>query len=172
MHERRSPACPPRRAGRAGAGAVRGLAMVVFAVSGTACYSYSAVRPAEVAPGQDVRVTVDASLAEAYEDVLGSTDRAWEGRVEDRGAESVVIAVPTSVHEGREGSRVLRQRVEVRNEEMLTLEARALDWRKTGAAVGLTGIAVAVAIVRGWTGLGGTGDEGPSEPGPQQIGPG
>lgn len=158
----------PRRAVRGRLRTVGRRVLAASIVLAGGCFSYAPARPGEIMPGQDVRVTVEQSLALRYAEALGSTDRTWEGRVEASDGGSLLIAVPTSMYERRGSSQVLSQRIRVSAAEMLAVEVRTFDWSRTGVVIGLGSIAVAVAIVRGWAGLGGGGD-GPGGPDRDQL---
>ena len=122
------------------------------------CYSYANVDPSAVQPGMGVRARVSSTTAERIAPLLGVSDaRVVTGTFVDNASGGMLIEVPTSAQAGTETTgEHLAQRILVRPGELLELESRKLDKRRTALVVGTAVVvagSAAVAALQGGPGL-------------------
>jgi len=119
----------------------------------TGCYNYSVVDPASVSPGMAVRARISASAAPRYSTMLGTSDaRLLTGKLVDTQAGALTLEVP-AVPMGTVGAQEgLVQRVSVARGDVIELESRKLDSKKTGILIGTASVGVGALIVAGLRG--------------------
>ena len=126
---------------------LRTLSLAVCLLVTSGCYSYQRSSPAEIGPGQDVRVRITGAYADSLAPILMTQDaRVVEGEVVDQDNGSVMLEV--AVNSQLEGIRMetLRQRVRVPNDELVDVEVKELSKLRTYGTIGLV-VGVGVAIV-------------------------
>jgi hypothetical protein len=115
----------------------------------TGCYRYQVVAPDTLSPGTEVRARLSADAVERAAEVLASGDdiqRVIEGRFVERERESVVLLVPfTRTDPG--GAR-LGQRLRFDLRDILEIESKHLDRRRTALVLGTGAVILGVAVIR------------------------
>jgi hypothetical protein len=122
----------------------RVLALIgVLVLSG--CYAYFPQRPGAVPLGADVRLQLSRDGVERIGAAYGSATGVLEGRLE-RWADEVEITIPVQAAPGML-DRGLRNRIVVRQTDILAVELRQRDQTKTVAlSLALGGAAAVTAI--------------------------
>ena len=147
-------------AGRATALRLWVYAVGLAAVSG--CYRYADVPIAQLQPGMDVRARLTASAV----DRLARDSRAEarmlngftiSGTVEQVGADSVLLAVPTALLEGDFRATVLTQDIALPRTDFVRAETQRLDKWKTGLILGGVGAGALAIIINSRRGSGHSG---------------
>ena len=122
-----------------------GVVGTMVALVGTAsgCYNYSHNDLGEVTPQDEVRVTVSPERSSDLGNRLGTSAEDLEGEVLEVGEESLLLSVPVErgAADGRQGP--VRQRVRLYGDDVVRLESRSLDRRRT---LGLAATAGAAAV--------------------------
>jgi hypothetical protein len=123
-------------------------AMVCAPVVLSACYTYSNVDITDVAVGNDVRVRVTAEEADRAETMLGYRSTTLEGQlVERRSNGRFLLRVPGKAFSVNGQARRYYQRVALAPADVLDLQARKLNVRRTGALLAV-GVAAVVFILK------------------------
>jgi hypothetical protein len=122
------------------------------------CYTYANVDAASVRPGMGVRARVSAAAADRIAPLLGASDaRVVAGTLIDNASGAMLIEVPTSPQVGIGSTgQSLAQRISIAPGELLQLESRKLDRRRTAIVVGAAAViagSVAIAALQGGPGL-------------------
>jgi len=142
----------------------RSFLTLVCLLATSGCYTYQRSSPAEVGPGQDIRVRLTGSFADSLGPILMTDDaRVVEGAIVERNNGSLMLEV--SVNSQLQGIRMetLSQRVLVPTEEMVDVEVKELSKGRTYGAIGLivgVGVAIVVAQLSGDSGGASTGGPG------------
>lgn len=137
---------------RRGRGHPRGIVAIAAVALVTGCYNYSPVEMGGVAPGSDVRATLTTEKSLQLEEELGQRRSVLEGEVLDADAGSILVAVAWYRPDPRRGTEPLTQRIRLREDEILEVEARRLDRLRTGGFLGVVGTAAAFLVIRLVTG--------------------
>lgn len=140
------------------------VAVVLCALTGSACFSYHVVSPDEVSPGQDIRLRLTVEEAAKYQDLRLADPRLLEGQLMSAGGFEILVRASIGTGDPTRGTRVLVQDVSVSRSGILEVELREMDRTKTGLLVGGGGAVIVAAILRSGRGSGrrsGPGDEVP-----------
>lgn len=124
------------------------LALLPFVA---ACYNYAPIDPSDITSGTDVRVRVSAAAGEQIAPLLGSTSaRLLSGTVIQPGRDTMVVEVPTTVRaEVGASMQTLNQRVSIARRDILEMERRTLDRRRTNVLAGaVAAVVIATAFQR------------------------
>jgi hypothetical protein len=126
----------------------------LIALGLAACYTYAPVQPTAVAPGAGVRARVSATAAERIAPLVGVTDaRVLTGTYVGTDAAGILVEVPTTAQVGAAGSlQHLAQRISISRGDLLEMETRTLDRRKTAVIVGVAAVVAGVtaaSVLRG-----------------------
>lgn len=129
----------------------------------SACYAYTPAALDEVAPQQDVRLSLSQAEAARLEPYRGSASRTLDGRVTEIGGDSLTVRVE-AVSQLR-GVRVetLYQYLHVAHADVLDVELKKLDKGRTYLLTG-AGVVAAAALVISRIG-GNSGASGPNQGG-------
>ena len=134
------------------------------------CYSYAPIEPAAAPAGSEVRARITGAASDRIAPLLGTFDnRILVGSVVENDAGTMVLQVPTGAMSNVAASVVqLKSRVPVVPGDLVSLERRAVDVRRTSLLVGgiLAGIAAGVTVALR---SGGEGDPGKGPPDPPPI---
>lgn len=116
----------------------------------TGCYSYAPIQPATVQPGTEVRARIAAASARQIATLLDTPDaRLLVGTVVHSGADTLLIEVPTSHRVATSGGTVtLRQRVGIARPDVLELEVRTYNRRRTSLVAGAAAVIVGSVLVK------------------------
>ena len=114
------------------------------------CYMYAPVSTASVAPGTSLRARVTASHAERIAPLLGGVDaRLLTGKVIATRADTLIIEVATMERVHSAGvTQSLNQRLGIPRSEILELETRTLNRRRTTVVAGAAAFIVASFLVK------------------------
>jgi hypothetical protein len=147
--------------------AARLFVPLAAAVAAGACYSYTAVRPDALEPGEEIRARVTAEQAERLEELLQRRPRVLEGRFVEQDGRGLLLDVPTTSRTGRGGMEVLHQRIILVPDAVVELERKQLDRLRTG------GVLLGAAAVAGYALFaklsGEPGSERPPDPGTPEL---
>lgn len=122
-----------------------GLAGVL--ISG--CFTYIPVEPGQVEPGVAVRARVSAAASERIAPLLGTTEaRRLDGKLITRGADTLIVEVPTAVLDTREFGQTPNQRVSIPRSDLVELEVRKLDRWRTAGILGGAAVVLGVTLTR------------------------
>ncbi len=120
------------------------LAAIVLA----GCYHYVPGELSDLGPGTDTRVRITESEASRFATILpGGDRRLLEGRVVQRGTDSLLLQV--AVSSNLVGTRVetLSQRIDLAQHDITNVELRRLDKWKTGLLIGgAAGVGTALLV--------------------------
>jgi hypothetical protein len=129
---------------------VGGVAIAILLSAGASgCYHYQATTTDEIAIGTEVRARISLNAAERLEEIVATTDetgRMVEGRLIEREQTSLVVLVPTTPGEPR--SARLGQRLRFEAGDILALESKHLDRRRTGLLIGAGALLTAAVVIR------------------------
>lgn len=129
------------------------LAALAAASVLSACHTFQPMSVESVALGSRVRARVSGSEADRLSEPLGKdAPRVVEGVLVGRNERAVTIEVPTTTRQEGFRFQTLRQRVDVRREEILELETKDLDGTATGALVAAgaaVGVGIVIALIEG-----------------------
>ena len=114
------------------------------------CYSYAPVAPAAAQPGTEVRARVSAARAQQIATLLGTTDaRLLVGTVLHAPGDTLLLEVPTSTRVASAGTLLtLRQRVGIAHRDVLELEERTFNQRRTTLVAGVTAFLVGSVLIK------------------------
>ena len=114
------------------------------------CYMYAPISAATVAPGTSLRARITASHAEQIAPLLGGVDaRLLTGKLIDTRADTLIIEVATMERVHSAGvSQSLNQRLGIPRSEILELETRTLNRRRTTILAGAAAFVVASFLVK------------------------
>jgi len=123
-----------------------------------ACYTYAPIQSSSVSPGVGVRARVSASAAEQVAPLLGMTDaRVLTGTLVDNRSGVLVVEVPTVAQSGTGSSaQNLYQRISIAPGDLVELESRKLDRKRTALVIGAAAIiggSATIAALKGGPGL-------------------
>lgn len=135
-----------------GAFRVAVLGALLLPWAGSGCYSHRPVHAQALVADVDVRVRVTAQQREVLREVLHYEATTVQGRVAGSDAAELTLDVPVGARRAGVRSATLLQRFHLPWSEVIEVEARSLDRRKTTAAVSAAVFvvgAVALAILSG-----------------------
>lgn len=113
------------------------------------CFTYIPIEPGNVEPGVDVRARVSPTASARIAPLLGSTDaRRLDGKLITRGADTLVVEVPTVMLHNREFGRTPNQRVSITRGDLVELEVRKLDRWRTMGIVGGAAVVLGVTLTK------------------------
>jgi len=123
-----------------------------------ACYTYAPIQSSSVSPGVGVRARVSASAAEQVAPLLGMTDaRVLTGTLVDNRSGVLVVEVPTVAQSGTgSAAQNLYQRISIAPGDLVELESRKLDRKRTALVIGAAAIiggSATIAALKGGPGL-------------------
>lgn len=118
-------------------------AVLALLVTAPGCYNYSPSDLGEVTPQDEVRVTVSHERSSELGSRLGTSAEDLEGEVLEVGEGSLLLSVPVERGAADGGQRPVRQRVRLYGDDVVRLESRSLDRRRT---LGLAATAGAAAV--------------------------
>ena len=114
------------------------------------CYSYATVQPADVRAGTGVRARITPTAAEQVAPLLGvANPRVLTGTLIESSAGMMIVEVPTS-------AQALSQRISIAPGQLVELETRRLDRKRTAVVVGAAAFvsgSIAYAALRGGPGI-------------------
>ena len=115
----------------------------------TGCYAYTAAQPGAVVPGVTVRARITPAAGESVAPVLGTRPQSLTGKLISNARDTLILEVPTAV-QAEIGSAVqtLHQRVSIPRSELIFLEIRELDRKRTYGVVGGAAIVVGVLLYK------------------------
>jgi hypothetical protein len=122
------------------------------------CYTYAPVQSSALSPGTGVRARVSATAAERVAPLLGVSDaRVLTGTLIDNQSGTLIVEVPT-IAQASVGSsgQSLNQRISIAPGDLVEIESRKLDRRRTGLVVGAAAVVAAsatIAALKGGPGL-------------------
>lgn len=148
---------------------IRAWQLPLLAAAVTGCYTYTPLPDQRPAPPADVRVLVSSDFRQQWPDVIGPGRRALEGRVLDWDESAVLLEVPVPGVSPGGAPRPLAQRFIVPWSDVVEVEVKQLDRRRTAAAI--VGVSAAAILLRQLLFAGKTsgGNEEPQEPGDQDF---
>ncbi len=122
------------------------------------CYHYSAVETTGVDAGSGIRARISPNAAERIAPLLGmGVQRVLTGTVVERNSSGLIVEVPTAAQQGIEGStQTLYQRITLAPADVVEIERRTLDTKKTALIVGgVSAVALSVLVkqMRGGPGI-------------------
>ena len=122
------------------------------------CYSYAPIQPSLVQPGTGVRARVSPTAAEQIAPLLGTTDaRVLVGTLVDNRSGTMIVEVPRMTQSGGGGAaQSLNQRISIAPGQLVELETRRLDRKRTAIVVGAVAIvsgSATIAALKGGPGL-------------------
>ena len=126
------------------------LAVVVLAALTSGCYRHVPVSLEDVLTGSEVRVHLSGNAAWRMQEELGQERRQLVGKAERRGPEFAILVPFSPVGGARQAG--LRQRVALDRQEIMSVDLRELDRRRTGMLVAGIGAAIVFVGVRALTG--------------------
>jgi hypothetical protein len=134
------------------------IRVALLACLSAGCYHYSSVETTGLEAGSGVRARISPAAAERIAPLLGTRgQRVLTGTVVDRNSSGLIVEVPTAAQQGIEGStQTLYQRITLAPADVVEIERRTLDTRKTALIVGgVTAVALSVVIkqMRGGPGI-------------------
>jgi hypothetical protein len=136
----------------------RAVALALLVLQAAGCFRYSAASLASLPEGRPVRVRLTEAglgrLAPEQRAQLPDQDPVLEGDLLQATAEGLLVAVPVSVNAtGRfERTRAIYQRVSIPVQDVIGVELKQLDQKRTGliaAGVGAVFVAFVVSYVTG-----------------------
>jgi hypothetical protein len=122
------------------------------------CYTYAPIQSSAVVPGAGVRARVSATAAEQVAPLLGVTDaRVLTGTLVDNRSGMLIVEVPTTTQPGPgSAGQSLYQRISIAPGDLVELESRTLDRKRTALVVGTAAIiagTATIAALKGGPGL-------------------
>lgn len=123
----------------------------VLALAG-GCHNYAPADMEALTPQSEVRAVLHHERSTDLQDALGFPGSELEGEVVEVDERSVLLSVPVPRQNGRRSQPPVRQRVRLEESDIVQLEARTLDRRRTLGAVGALGAAAAFLLVQVVTG--------------------
>jgi hypothetical protein len=134
------------------------------------CYSYTPIAPAVAPAGLEVRARITGAASDRLAPLLHSFDtRVLEGSIVENNAGSIVLQVPLGAMPNiTEAVVPLQTRVPLVAADLVSLEQRKIDVRRTTILLGgiAAGIAAGVTVALR---AGGGGEEGKGPPEPPPI---
>lgn len=127
----------------------RVAATVLLIPAAGGCYRYHSAATESVTVGMQVRARLSLRAAERIAEVVVATDeggRVVEGRLLENERTSLVMLVPTAG--GVMNSARLGQRLRLEPGDILELESKHLDRRRTGLLVGAGALITAAVVIR------------------------
>ncbi len=147
-----------------GIGGILWAAAAVVLTSG--CYSYAPVSLESVSPGQEIRARISAQGSDRIREQLQTESREIEGEVLSRENGQVLLNVTAALRQVGFRFEPLQQRVLLTEDELLELERKELDRRKTYFVAAGVGVAVGTALFVVLEGRAGGGTKQPPIGGP------
>jgi hypothetical protein len=135
-------------------------AVLVFCAG---CYTYIPIQPEAVSAGTEVRARITAAQAERFREVFPMERRLLEGRFVEGDGSSLMLEVPTARREMARGLEMLHQRLSIPRSEVIEIEEKRLDRKRTGAAAFGTGLVFVYVLINRLSGEPGT-DRPPDGP--------
>ncbi len=127
--------------------AARFLVALIFPwllVSAMGCYTYVAVTPERLSPGQDVRARLQPDEGGELRSILGTEGSLVEGEVISQDDDALLLYVPTATRQVGFHSQTLKQRIRVPASSMLDLQRRELDRGRTALVATALGLGIGV----------------------------
>jgi hypothetical protein len=120
-----------------------------LAVLLSGCFTYIPVEPGEVEPGVAVRARVSPAASERIAPLLGAAEaRRLDGKLITRGADTLIVEVPTVIVDTREFGRTPNQRVSIPRSDLVELEVRKLDRWRTAGILGGAAVVLGVTLTK------------------------
>jgi len=111
------------------------------------CYNYAAVDSANLTPGMAVRARISASAAPRYASTLGTSNaRVLSGKLIDTQGGDLTLEVPAAPIGTVGAQEGLVQRLAVSRSDVLELEARRYDAKKTGMLIGVAAVGIGAGV--------------------------
>jgi len=133
------------------------------------CYSYTPIEPAAAPAGSEVRARITGAASDRVGPMLHTFDtRVLVGSVVENNAGSMVLQVPTGAMPNvAEVIVPLQARIPLNASDLVSLEARTIDKKRTTILFGMIGVGIAAGVTAALR-AGGGGDQGksPEEPPP------
>jgi hypothetical protein len=133
------------------------------------CHSYAPIEPAAAPAGTEVRARITGAASDRVAPLLGTFDnRVLVGSVVENTAGGMLLEVPTGAMPNvRETVVALQTRVPLTSSDLVSLEQRRFDARRTSLLVGVIAAGVAAGVHAALR-AGGNGDPGrqPEDPPP------
>lgn len=133
------------------------------------CHSYAPIEPAAAPVGTEVRARITGAASDRVAPLLGTFDnRVLVGSVIENNAGTMLLEVPTGAMPNvAEGVIRMQTRLPLVSTDLVSLERRRLDVRRTTLLAGVIAAGVAAGVHAALR-AGGSGDpgRGPSEPPP------
>lgn len=140
--------------------------LMLLGFSSQACYTYTPVDVADVAPPMSIRAELTPAERDRLVDVLPGNDRTLDGLVVENGGHELLLEVEAVSSQRGTRLETLHQRVRVDRAGIVQVEAKEKDNLKTyGLTAAIVAGAVAVIVVALEAGRAGEpGDLGPGTP--------
>ena len=133
---------------------------VLLSLAAVGCHTYQPIALDEIQPSMAVRARMSVERAEAIAQDYPTVGREVDGAVLESNSEELVILVPLRYSAGFRSEPLIVTPVGIPNQDLLEVELKKLDWRRTGA-VAVAGAALLGFIVsRSLDGDGGGDDPG------------
>lgn len=129
------------------------------------CYRYSYVERASLAPGEAVRLRIDAQEAARLGELLGRDDRVYDGRVVEAPDSSLTLSVRSFVVQQGGATQMGFQRVVIPRSSVVETQRRTLDRGRTITLVALTAVATTAAVITTFNAVRGKDEKGTKRPG-------
>ena len=111
------------------------------------CYQYALTSFEAVTPGTEIRVTLSSEKVLEMEPLLGRLLPQLEGEMLERRADALLLAVPQLQAGGSVApSTRLRQRFWFEERDLIRLETKTLNRRRTGILMSVTGALVGYTL--------------------------
>lgn len=136
--------------------------LLALLLSTGGCYEYHSVRPGDAVLQTRVRATVSPEKAAELAPVMRGVRPEVTGRLVERTGDHLMLEVPIyGASTAGMSSDVLHNRVEVKLDDLVTLETRTLSKWRTAVAIG----SVVVAASGTWVALSADNQTGGDKPG-------
>jgi hypothetical protein len=156
---------PPARASQrrpapARAPALLALLALLALPSATGCYTFTPLERTALSPGEEVRLTLSPAGVDLMSQITGRAGRAVEGHLVEWHHDEVVVAVPVPFAHARPQGSLPRQPVPIPMADVLLVERKMLDWKRTTLALAASSAVAGMVIWRAAGGGGGGLDRG------------
>jgi hypothetical protein len=131
------------------------------------CYTYAPIEPASAPVGTEVRAQISGAASDRIAPIIQSFNtRVLTGKIDENKSGDMVLEVPTGARLNT-GDNVLPlvQRVPLQRGDLVQLEMRRLDTRRTGFLIGAIGAAVIAGSYIALQGNGGGSGTAPGDGG-------
>jgi hypothetical protein len=137
------------------------------------CYSYTPIAPASAPGGAEVRARITGAASDRIAPMLGTFDtRVLVGSVVENNAGSILLQIPMGAMPNVSSTVVpLQTRIPIAAGDLVSLEQRRLDRKRTSLLAGLVvgGVALGVSAALNYGGGGEQGQQPPDPPPIQRI---